>query len=250
MNELIQFEGKGLAGVRDQLEKVQEERKKEAITALVMKRTPLDVISQRPIRGGRKADYVPTWWFVDQANALFGHNWTFEIVEQGVGERQVWVKGKLVIRTPERMEKETRTDGTVVEVRQGGLEIVKMQYGGHDLAKDDKGNTISIGDTLKAAASDSLKKCFTMLGIAADIYGDREELERRQIEAELTRHLKMLYDAGREGGMEDVEVDALVASKLGMSPGEMDNVSDLVSAISVVKRAVAAGREQRDETTA
>lgn len=245
-SKLIQLEGVP-KDVKERLAGVQEKRHKEALEALVLKQTPLDVISQRPIRGGRKADYVPTWWFVDQANALFGHNWTFEIVEQGVGERQVWVKGKLVVRTPERTEKEIRPDGTVWEVKQSGIEIVKMQYGGHDLAKDDKGNTISIGDTLKAAASDSMKKCFTMLGIAADIYGDREELERRQIEAELTRHLKVLYDAGRDGGMEDVEVDALVLEKIGMAPGEMDNVSDLVSAISVVKKAVAVGREQKED---
>lgn len=115
--------------------------------------TPKEFIKQRVGRGGMTLDYVETGYVIRKLNEIFNGMWDFEIEDQQVGKEQVWVKGKLTV-------------WLMKEVK-----IVKTQYGGHPIAKDrTTGAVIDIGDTLKAAASDSLKKCASMLGIAQDIY--------------------------------------------------------------------------------
>jgi hypothetical protein len=49
--------------------------------------------------------------------------------------------------------------------------IVKEQWGGSDIKKNaTTGSPLDIADDYKAASSDALKKCGSMIGIAADIY--------------------------------------------------------------------------------
>ena len=64
----------------------------------------------------------------------------------------------------------------------GGQTIVKTQFGGADIKRHasgaSSGRPLSIADDYKAAASDALKKCASLLGIGLDLYGrDRPELE-------------------------------------------------------------------------
>lgn len=54
-----------------------------------------------------------------------------------------------------------------------GKTITKEQYGSQDILKDKQGNpSVSYGDALKGAASDALKKCASLLGIALDLYAN------------------------------------------------------------------------------
>ena len=78
-------------GKDPELEGLQRAKFDEAIRNLVTGTTPKDVIFQRPARGGLQVAYVPGWWFIQQLNALFGYLWDFEILEQDIGKRQVWV---------------------------------------------------------------------------------------------------------------------------------------------------------------
>ena len=64
---------------------------------------------------------------------------------------QVWVRGELTIKIQEHT-------------------VTKGQYGGSDIKVNRGGEPVSVADDLKAAASDCLKKCASMLGIAGDIY--------------------------------------------------------------------------------
>jgi hypothetical protein len=198
--------------LREELQQLFQEQQIKALTALVKKQTPTDVIKKRPIRGGGETDYVPGWWFVEQANALFGHLWSFEIVDHGIGDRQVWVKGKVTIRIPGRRREVIGADGTREVVETEGTTIEKYQFGGHDIAKSSKtGETVDIGDTLKAAATDCMKKCLTQIGIAADVYGDREELELRlaiaSTEEATRRNVETLLAVGKdiEWGKDEIE---------------------------------------------
>jgi hypothetical protein len=84
-------------------------------------------------------------------NQIFGWNWDFRIIEQQIGNKQVWVRGELTVKIK-------------------GLSINKGQFGGADIKLNKQGSPVSIADDLKTAASDSLKKCASMIGIAGDIY--------------------------------------------------------------------------------
>ena len=83
---------------------------------------------------------------------MFGWDWDFEIIDQLIEHGEVIVKGKLTCRT-------------------AGKTIVKMQFGNKDIVtKKGTSTPLSIGNDMKAAATDCLKKCAAEIGIAADIY--------------------------------------------------------------------------------
>jgi len=129
----------------------------EAQKRLISGKTPPKYVKKRRGASGREFDYVEVGYIIDQLNKLTGFRWSFRIVDQQIGKNQIWVKGRLTLYTEKG-------------------KIVKEQYGSKDIAKfRESGEIISIGDDLKAAASDSLKKCASLVGIAQDIYWKQEE---------------------------------------------------------------------------
>ena len=126
----------------------------EAQQNLLIATTPKQYIKQRKARGNQTVDYVEIGYVIRQLNLLFGHLWDFEIIEEKVLDDEAIVKGKLSVKSK---------DMQVV--------ITKMQYGSSEIKRfKESKQPISIGDDLKAAASDSLKKCASLVGIALDVY--------------------------------------------------------------------------------
>lgn len=123
----------------------------------ILKRTPDVYIKERPARGGGKWKYVTGGYIKKCLNLMFGWDWDFEIISEQIQFDEAIVKGKLTCRS-------------------NGKTITKMQYGNKDIMykkePDKNGNRLplSIGNDLKAAATDCLKKCASEIGIAADIY--------------------------------------------------------------------------------
>lgn len=117
----------------------------------ITKKTPSRFIRVRPGPGGKQLSYVEVGYIVQVLNQAFGWNWDFHIYDQQIGKRQVWVRGELTVRT-------------------NGHSITKSQYGGSDIRTNREGEPVSVADDLKTAASDCLKKCASLLGIAGDIY--------------------------------------------------------------------------------
>lgn len=117
----------------------------------ITQKTPKEFIKSRPGPGGMRLDYVEVGYVINILNQAFGWDWDFRVMDQQVGNKQVWVRGEL-------------------SVRLRGREIIKGQFGGSDIKLNKSGSPISIADDLKAAASDCLKKCASMLGIASDVY--------------------------------------------------------------------------------
>jgi hypothetical protein len=116
------------------------------------RKTPPEFIKQRAGPGGIKLDYVEVGYVIDVLNQAFGWDWDFRITAEQIGKVQVWVRGELAVRLGDHM-------------------VVKSQYGGANIKFNRQNNTpIGIADDLKAAASDCLKKCASMLGVAGDIY--------------------------------------------------------------------------------
>lgn len=129
--------------------------------AHLLKTTPAKYVKKRPAKGGGTWDYVTGGYVRKCLNLMFGWDWSFEIIEQMVMHGEAIVKGKLTCNS-------------------NGKTIVKMQFGNKDIAykkePDKDGNRIplSIGNDLKAAATDCLKKCAAEIGIAADIYNKED----------------------------------------------------------------------------
>lgn len=139
---------------------------KGQILAMVQKTQPKFVM-QRPARGGGTWSYIPQWYVVKALNFVFGWNWDYESVQEPTIAEvvqliekkidQIWVTGKLTVK-----------DGH-------GHSIVKTQTGRADIKfRKDSRSPLDIGNDLKAAHSDALKKCASLLGIASDVYGTHE----------------------------------------------------------------------------
>ena len=122
----------------------------------LLKRTPKQYIKTRPAKGGGVWEYVSGGYVKKILNIMFGFDWDFEILEQLIIHDEAVIKGRLTIRT-------------------NGKTIIKTQFGNKSIAYQ-KGtkNPLSIGNDLKAAATDCLKKCAAEIGIAADIYNKEE----------------------------------------------------------------------------
>lgn len=133
----------------------------------ILVRTPKNMIKSRQGRGGKNFDYVEVGYVVTRLNEVFNYLWDFEITEQQVGKTQVWVKGLLTVHL------------------KPGFSIRKSAFGGAEMKMWDKmwsntdktyvdhprkGMPIDMGDDLKAAAADALKKAASLIGIASDIY--------------------------------------------------------------------------------
>lgn len=119
--------------------------------------TPGEFVKVKPGRGGKPVKYVEGGFVVGKLNETFGPlNWDIEVLEEGQTERknenkaegEVWVRARLTI---------------IDHVK--GYKIGKTQYGQHPIHE-----RVPIGDAKKAALTDALKKCASLLGVAADVY--------------------------------------------------------------------------------
>jgi len=149
--------------------------------SLLLKKTPEKYVKQRPAKGGGKWNYVEVSYVQKVLNLMFGWDWDFEIVDEKVllECKEVVVKGRLTCRM-------------------GDKTIVKTQYGNKEIIfKHATDEPLSIGNDLKAAASDALKKCASLIGIAADIYG-RDSFVEVSVQEDITPddwfQLKLMLD--------------------------------------------------------
>lgn len=185
---------------------IQKEKFQAALTNLITGKTPREIVFQRPVGKGINADYVPGWWFIEQLNALFGYFWDFEIEAQEVGKESCWVRGKLTVKNPDT-----------------NLTVTKTAFGGSKL-KSQGNPAIDIGDDLKTAATDALKKAATLLGVAADVYGKREV--QNETVANRTQ-LDALYKAGEKKNITKEQVDKLSVDRFEEEPSKLETVKVL-----------------------
>ena len=124
--------------------------------------TPKEVIKTRKGKGGKIFKYVEHAWVTRQLNEAFNWAWSWEILQWQIitpeDPQEVFVLGKLTVHGPD------------------GKALVKTQFGTSVVKRDRDGTILSIGDDLKAASSDALKKCASLLGLALDLYSDDEDV--------------------------------------------------------------------------
>jgi recombination DNA repair RAD52 pathway protein len=152
----------------------------------LLKHTPPQYVHTRPAKGGGTWEYVSGGYVRKVLNLMFGWNWSFEIIDEKILHGEVVVKGKLTCTS-------------------NGTSIIKMQFGNKDIIykKLQQGETervpLSIGNDLKAAATDALKKCAAEIGIAADIY-NKQDFKAVMVDTSVTdiEDLKELFEMKRE----------------------------------------------------
>lgn len=180
---------------------------------------PGNRLPTRPIRGGTTTRFVPAWWFTKNANALFNRDWDFEVLREYVGTEQVWVLVKVTVHVAAFEEEEIFPDGRILRRKKPARDITKMQYGGADIKrlKSDR-SIIDLADDLKSAATDGMKKCLTLFGFAADVYGAREKEEE---EAPESAQLDAYYEAADEKGISRANAIEFSIKKKGKRPEEL-----------------------------
>jgi hypothetical protein len=147
--EIIKIDAKELSLVKDNAMNDQQLK-------LLLKSTPKQYVHTRPAKGGGTWEYVSVGYVQKVLNLMFGWDWDFEIISEQVMGKEAVVKGKLTCRA-------------------GNRTITKMQYGNKDIIyRKGTDEPLSLGNDMKAAASDSLKKCASLLGIAADIFNKQD----------------------------------------------------------------------------
>jgi len=98
---------------------------------------------------GASIDYVEVQLVIQRLNDAFDGFWSFKILAHETQGDEIVVLGELSCNG-----------------------ITKQQFGNTKITMTKAGTVLSIGDDFKAAASDSLKKCATMFGVALHLYGD------------------------------------------------------------------------------
>lgn len=170
---------------------------------LITSKTPAKFLKERPAKGGGKWTYVTGGYVKKVLNLMFGWDWDFKVLEHkfDIAIGQAYVLGELRCRV-------TEPNGTQ-------REIIKNQFGRVDIkfktewVSDGKGGfkkqpttqPLDIGNDLKAAATDALKKCASEIGVASDIYGAEEFkeihiVEPNTAEEKLERIIYMLDTEG------------------------------------------------------
>ena len=156
IRDITPVEPTGIAAASDK-QRLLMQTLNEAQVDFLMQRTPRKEIKYRQGRGGLQFAYVEHGYVTERLNLVFGFNWDFEIVDKQILDDEVIVEARLTVRTPNGQ--------TIVKTQFGGAEIKRHASGPRN------GRPLSIADDYKAAASDALKKCASLLGVGLDLYG-------------------------------------------------------------------------------
>jgi hypothetical protein len=140
--------------------------------SVVSSPTQPSVIRRRDGRAGQTFRYVAGADVIRTMNVVFGMRWSFEIVNtstynsfgQSLPEAVV-VHGRIRATLP---------DGTEVVKEHFGTSAVKTRQKRLPHTAEYEESLLDIGSDMKAAATDALKKCASLLGVHLDVYAPEE----------------------------------------------------------------------------
>ncbi|MCK9279229.1 MAG: RAD52 family DNA repair protein [Melioribacteraceae bacterium] len=148
-------------------ETAQVEEKYSDIEVL-KKEFPSELVKKRMIMRGeevKEIEYVPGSHIIARLNEVYGTNWSFNIIDRIVdfSQKQVAVCGMLKVPSEPGEQKSEW--------------IEKQQWGGVSINTYNNGRVVCLGDDLKIATTDALKKCATLLGVGLYLYDQDNELD-------------------------------------------------------------------------
>lgn len=172
----------------NEIAKVDDLKLNEGQVKLLLKKTPARHIKTREAYKDKQGkpvmlSYVKGVYIKKVLNFMFGWEWSFEVVENkfDLELKEAYVLGRLTVPLND------------------GSKVVKMQFGGASIKFNKGGKPLSIGNDLKAAATDALKKCASELGIASDVY-QPEEFQEIDIVPEKPITLEVLTELFEKHG--------------------------------------------------
>ncbi len=116
---------------------------------------PAELVKTRPGAFGNELSYIEAHHYIERLNRAYKGDWSFEIVTHKIEQNEVIVVGKLV------------ADG-----------IIKMSFGSSEITRrKDNGEIVSIGDDLKAASTDALKKAASLYGVGLHLYASGPQIQ-------------------------------------------------------------------------
>ena len=117
---------------------------------LLEKKFGPEQIKQREGNFGKTLDYIEGHAVIQRLNDAFDADWSFVIIKHEIIKE---------------------TDEVIVLGELGAGAIKKTQFGSSRITRArNTGDLLSIAENMKSAATDSLKKCATMLGIGLHLY--------------------------------------------------------------------------------
>jgi len=156
-------------------------------------------IKQRKGSFGDMIDYVEAHAVIQRLNDAFDGNWSFEIITNEKQGEEIVVLGKL------------SADG-----------VSKMQFGSKKITFNSKtGEVVCLGDDIKAAASDCLKKCSTLLGVGLHLYSDREEQPKEKDMSKMSK--SKAKDTVSETQLAQIKD---IRTKLGWTPKQVQDIAE------------------------
>lgn len=131
--------------------------------AQIIAPTDKKFIKERKGKGGGMWKYLDGHWFRKKLNFTFGFLTDFDIISERVDGDFITVKGKITVKHP-------KTFKPMIE---------KTDFGGHPITylknkPHTPANYLDFPNDMKAAATDSLKRCCVQIGFAMDVYGGNE----------------------------------------------------------------------------
>jgi len=165
---------------------------------LLEKQFSSEQIKQREGNFGKKLDYIEGHAVIHRHNEAFEAEWSFSILEH-------WIL------------KETEEVLVVGQLRAG--DVVKTQFGSSRITRArESGEPMSLADDYKAAATDAIKKCASLLGIGLHLYTDNGHSRSERTEKGSSgsgngngrlssRQFKYIMRLGDEAGRSKEELD-------------------------------------------
>lgn len=118
-----------------------------------------DQIKHRKGNFGSTLAYVEAHAVIQRLNDALDSAWSFEVISHDILKDEVLVLGRLTVGS-----------------------VFKTQFGTSTITRNKTtGEFISLGDDLKAAATDALKKAATLLGVGIALYGGGQKLSQSPV---------------------------------------------------------------------
>ena len=161
---------------------------------ILFKATPPQHIYSRKAKGAGNWNYVTGTYVKKVLNLMFNFDWDFQVekFEYNMDAKQCIVLGKLTVRT----------NGKTIIKNQFGRADIKFKNIWEGKKKIPTDQPLDLGNDLKAASTDALKKCASELGVAADIYAPnefkaikivehtQEEQDQETVDKRILEHIK------------------------------------------------------------
>ena len=172
---------------------------------------PADAVKNRRGSFGKPISYVEGNAVISRLNDCFGGDWSFVIVQhQVLSTGEVLVHGRLT-----------------------ALGVSKDSFGrGMPAISRETGEVLSEADAYKSAATDSLKKAATLLGVALQLYSDdapdQAEPQRPRavrsapVNRASARQVTAIWNLGRRLGLDANAIRQRTMSGFGAVPEQLD----------------------------